>query len=226
MGGRWIVMKVVEPVSIPGKQGQSVVRSTCYVNAEKQEDIFAEDMDGPAVEARITITLLLTCRQVYIEALPILHQRNTFCFPAEHFGVLFFSPLGRSCLQSIRHLSLYVPYQDGHSYHFDTPWTWKTVFPILKEIHIQSLELGFGNNTVAGSGPFKDSDAVLRTVWGHSVLEIRGPSHFQLSLNFDDEVPPARGKEIEQRFQQLMIGPGADERYAKFLEEWETSWKV
>ncbi|KAF8133606.1 hypothetical protein K438DRAFT_806168 [Mycena galopus ATCC 62051] len=124
LGGRWISMKAV---SIPGEQGQPVVRSTCYEPVGGVEDIYVvDDMDSTAVEAKIPIALLLTCRQIYLEALPTLHQRNTFC-SADDFAALF-SALGRHCLPHIRYLNIYAPYDSEYRHGYSRDRTWRTVF--------------------------------------------------------------------------------------------------
>ncbi|KAF8134725.1 hypothetical protein K438DRAFT_1997615 [Mycena galopus ATCC 62051] len=173
-------------------------------------------MDSTAVEAKIPIALLLTCRQIYLEALPTLHQRNTFCFPADDFAALF-SALGRHCLPHIRYLNIYAPYKYRHGYSLDR--TWRTVFPNVRKMRLMNLALGFKNAHTA-TGPFRDIDAIMDTLWAHSVLGIRGLRRFRLSLKFVDGVPPTLGLEIEGKFQQLMIGPGADERYDAFMNQY------
>ncbi|KAF8134726.1 hypothetical protein K438DRAFT_1883156 [Mycena galopus ATCC 62051] len=230
LGGRWISMGAVNPVSIPGKQGRSVVRSTCYEAVDDAEDVRCMDsttcyLGSTATKAKIPIALLLTCRQVYLEALPTLHQRNMFLFPACNFDGLFFAALGRHCLPHIRHLNVYVPYQYGCTYDLDAPGTWRTVFWVLREMRLQSLALGF-KDPLAASGPFENSDSIFETVWAHDILKIRGLRCFRLGVKFVDGVPPTLGPEIEQKFQQLMIGSGADERYEVFMKKWKSGKKA
>ncbi|KAJ6468318.1 hypothetical protein C8R45DRAFT_1018283 [Mycena sanguinolenta] len=225
LGGRWIKIKV------ENKQDRLVGRSTWCKSFDNAEDIDgagdideAGDTDSLSSDptARIPIALLLTCRQVYVEALRILHQRNTFCFPALNFDRLFDSSLGRYSLPNIRRLGIYVPYMYGGSYDFDDQSTWPTVFPLIHEMpHLESLALDFGKTIFTASGFFVDSDVNMHTVWAHAVLGIRGLRHFRLCIKFVEGLGPEREKEIEQRFQRLMVGSGADERYSAFLEDWQ-----
>ncbi|KAF7375274.1 hypothetical protein MSAN_00414200 [Mycena sanguinolenta] len=216
--GRWIRIKAEE------KQNRLVSRWSWFDPFGNAEDIDeAGDTDSLKSDptAEIPISLLLTCRQVHIEALPILYQRTTFCFPALNFDSLFDASLGRYSLLNIRRLSIYVPYMYGGSYDFDDQSTWPTVFPLIHKMpHLESLALDFGKTIFTASGFFADSEVKMHTVWAHAVLSIRGLRHFRLSIKFVEGVSPEREREIEQRFQRLMVGPGADERYQAFLEDW------
>ncbi|KAJ7184622.1 hypothetical protein C8R46DRAFT_1064657 [Mycena filopes] len=80
----------------------------------------------------ISPQLLRSCRQVYIEALPVLHQRNTFHLPADHLATVVDGALGSYCLPDIRSV-----YLECNIYPQDGPPD--TVVPLLRRMGLRRL---------------------------------------------------------------------------------------
>ncbi|KAJ6606073.1 hypothetical protein DFH09DRAFT_1119232 [Mycena vulgaris] len=99
------------------------VRSACY------EPVDAEADCPPALGVpadSIPTGFLFSCRQVYLEALPILHQRNTFHFRVHELVAVVLSGLGRYCLPDIRSIHLL------HSYRGFRAPVWATAFALSR----------------------------------------------------------------------------------------------
>src|ERR1700761_7283086 len=68
-----------------------------YHNPENPRDVYRESQTD-----QITLPLLLTCRQIYLEALPALYQHNTFYVPLRIFELAMLRGLGPHSLSLIR----------------------------------------------------------------------------------------------------------------------------
>ncbi|KAJ6554168.1 hypothetical protein B0H19DRAFT_1235603 [Mycena capillaripes] len=137
LSGRWISMKL----------------STIYQPIDDSDEPHSFPVDDewarrkpelPPLGERIPIALLLTCRRVYLEALPIMHRRNTFYFQANQFAPIVLSSLGRYCLSNIRSISI-VHYVDIPHENNIPPW--ESVFALIREMRLESLEFGFAGLT-------------------------------------------------------------------------------
>ncbi|KAJ7184600.1 hypothetical protein C8R46DRAFT_1064580 [Mycena filopes] len=162
--------------------------------------------DGPSklgfpVEG-INPALFLSCRQVYLEALPILYGSNTFYFLAHQVATIVQSALGPSYLSEIR--SVYL-FEIGRVH------SWPDVSLQLQKMRLTTLSLTLESlyiQTKAGVD-------LVDTPWAHGILAIRNLRVFELTFTRD----VVSQKELAERCRQLMIGPGADEKYAEFLLE-------
>ncbi|KAJ7262043.1 hypothetical protein C8J57DRAFT_1336055, partial [Mycena rebaudengoi] len=157
----------------------------------------------------LPVALLRTCRQVYLEALPILHQRNTFRLDTESAPGIILGGLGLYSLPNIR--SVEVEFYDGGG---DTRFS--AACRLLEAAGLESVTLLFCR----------------------SLLRIRGLRRLVLLCDYPnpaggveqeaDEFAFTRRKWILQDEEKvrkamvelcaLMIGPEADARYSAFLE--------
>ncbi|KAF7337986.1 hypothetical protein MVEN_02022300 [Mycena venus] len=157
--------------------------------------------------------LLLLCRQVFSEALPILHRRSTFHFWASDLEVVLRSlNLGRYYQKSdIR--SVYLLY--------DLTDMSRRVIPLLQQIpHFERLAIEF-QFRLPQEKEVDPQSAALRSNWGRDILGFRNLR--QLELWFSPAVPwehsVYRDGKLVQRFRELMIGSGAGEKYRRFIED-------
>ncbi|KAJ7490965.1 hypothetical protein FB451DRAFT_628542 [Mycena latifolia] len=212
LGGRVISLKLVTSKL----HKHYVVRSKFYEPADVADGSrirLNSDIPGE----RIPIALLFACRQVYLEALPILHRCNTFYFRAHEFAGIFLAALGRYCLADIRNIYLYRSYRRRVYHSFVGPWM--EAFELLKQMHLDCLIFEFG----VDQRDWRDLDLdmpVLNGWWTRYVVKIRNLRRFDLWFDHADasEVPTYR-TDVAQKLRDLMIGPKADERYSMLLEE-------
>ncbi|KAJ6567092.1 hypothetical protein B0H19DRAFT_1374410 [Mycena capillaripes] len=192
-------------------RGHNIVRSTYY---ELPDDLYSGLIRiALAPTDRIFIALLLSCRQVYLEALPIMHRRNTFHFLVHEFEVIVLSALGGYCLADIQ--SVYL----SHNYRTMYVPPWATVFPLLHRMRLRDLTFEFDFRRLEWTEITPQRD-VFNTAWGRSVLGVRNLRAFGLFFKNGDPLEyPVYRTNIAERFRQLMVEPGADERYWDFLED-------
>ncbi|KAJ7262059.1 hypothetical protein C8J57DRAFT_1336082 [Mycena rebaudengoi] len=182
----------------------------------------------------LPVALLRTCRQVYTEALPVMHQRNTFQFDLWSFRAVVLGGLGLYSLSNIRSVRVRVDYGGEEQ--------WRAMCRLLEGAGLADLTLDF---------QYRPGDIILEDMnseWWRSLLRIRGLRTFVLRWEypppggvvvpdadpagsardrlherrlralariFGDEVKVARAME---ELHALMVGPDADERYRSFLE--------
>ncbi|KAJ7131388.1 hypothetical protein C8R44DRAFT_57087 [Mycena epipterygia] len=199
LGGRVICLKLVA----------SRVQSTCYEAVEGGPNTL--DVPADAIPA----ALLLSCRQVFLEALPILHRRNVFHITVHELQFVVFAGLGRHCLPDIR--SIYL----CHSYRLNTTYVppWAAVFDLLQQMRLDSLAFEFEVEKLQGT-ELDPGRSLLDSAWGSRVVHIRNLRRFEFFLKDGDppQYPLYRINAV-QRLQELMIGTEADTRYKMLLEE-------
>jgi hypothetical protein len=190
------------------------LNSACYVpllDAESGPNKLDVPADG------ISTGLLFSCRQVYLEALPILRQRNTFYLQVYSLADVLAS-LGYYCLPDIRSVYLHHIFDDRASFHGRF---WDVTLPLLQRMRLDSLVFEFEKySSHLDSGSEPELASVLYTEWGRGVLGIRNLRRLAIFLTPN---PPVYMKNINQQFRKLMVGPGADERYAVFRQEYPES---
>ncbi|KAJ7684339.1 hypothetical protein DFH06DRAFT_4708 [Mycena polygramma] len=205
LGGRVVCFHFVSPYKI---------RSACY-EAVDYPSVNLQKLDMPADS--LDTALLRTCRQIYLEARPILYQRNTFYFTAHDLEATVLFALGTHCLPDIRSVHLYHTYRQSQ---FVPPWA--AIFPLLQQMRLTHLVFQFelDNRLLNGHVPWFNSHVdVLEGTWAQSVLGIR--NLYQFGLFFEGEEGPqdlGYRTQIAEGLRELMIGTRADERYKKFLE--------
>ncbi|KAJ7780174.1 hypothetical protein DFH07DRAFT_794067 [Mycena maculata] len=183
-----------------------VVRATCYMPSEDPHR--PNSMLVPA--DNIPVALLLSCRQVYLEALPIMHQKNTYHFHLEDFHPAIQYGLGQYCLPNIRSIYLY------HSYP-ERPRTrsWDPTFRILQQMRLDALTLEFEILEWTELHPRTFS---VDSAWCRSLLAIRGLRI--LDIFFRSGNPPDRPmyrETVVQTLRELMIGAEADVKYKALM---------
>ncbi|KAJ7794793.1 hypothetical protein B0H14DRAFT_2922294 [Mycena olivaceomarginata] len=125
LGGRLINLLVVDG---PSKR-RRMVWSRCYVLVDNLAHARTRNIPAAAAD-QLSPALLRSCRQIYTEALPILHQRNTFSFCASQLEVLVRCGLGEYCLPDIR--SIYV-------YEYEPSSEWRDVFVLLHRMGLERM---------------------------------------------------------------------------------------
>ncbi|KAJ6500813.1 hypothetical protein C8R45DRAFT_1092877 [Mycena sanguinolenta] len=207
LGGRVLHIQFVGPYQ---------VRSTCY-----------QPVDHPSVNPQrlndrtdgILTPLLRSCRQVYLEAQPILFQLNTLYFSVLELEMA--EGVGLHFLRDIRSVYLYHNYRTSA---FVPPW--HAVFPLLQQMHLTRLVFHFELETsFANVGNWVGSRVdILERTWVPGVLSIRNLNQF--GLFFEDGKAPEKSlcrANIAEEMRQLMIGTRADENYRKFLQTWNVN---
>ncbi|KAJ7700741.1 hypothetical protein B0H17DRAFT_210715 [Mycena rosella] len=163
----------------------------------------------------IATTLLLSCRQVYLEALPVLYRHNTLHVYVPNLEAVVRTAMGQHCLSDLRSLHLCHKYYGPSSEIFDSDAPlWTAVFTLLKQMQIYCLVVDFQLFQVDWTS--LDSHRVLDSVWSRGVLELRNLRRFEVSFKFKEVENPERllmWSNTVQALRHLMIGPGADERY-------------
>ncbi|KAJ7765670.1 glycoside hydrolase superfamily [Mycena metata] len=183
--GRLINFELL-PGDFPGMSA-SIRTSWCYLPVDDLDRIPIHTMFR-AESAALSPQFLLSCRQAYIEALPILHQRNTFRFPADYLATVVSGALGSYCLPDIRSVylqSLYYSHDHGDPSN--------TVVTLLQQMNVSRLAFDFQFFPIPEP----------QSPWGRTVLEFRNLRRLEMWGDNQDVV---------SKFQQLMIGPGADEK--------------
>ncbi|KAF7313333.1 hypothetical protein HMN09_00488800 [Mycena chlorophos] len=191
--------------------------------------VFAPDPNKPRRLLRVPylgVAVLETCRQLYLEGLPVFHQRNIFQFDIRHFAKLFPCAPGLHCVGTVRHVSLlYSRWADSE--------LWTLTFDLLRMMQLETLSIisGISYNV----RPLVESFA-LNKRWGRQLLAIRGlralditlsevwlQSHSSRVKQVDSDGREVDGllplKQLVDEYRTLMVGPKADERYLAFLAE-------
>ncbi|KAJ7254812.1 hypothetical protein C8J57DRAFT_1236544 [Mycena rebaudengoi] len=177
LGGRWIRMKR-RMVEISRGYFESVIQSPGPRSGRPPTG--QRNPQSPPLSDSISVALLSTCRQVYVEALPIMHCRNTFHFEAVDFACLFRASLGSYSLPDIRSISIV----HVGNYRGDCAAPWVSVFPLVQKMGLQTLEFGFS------AAAFEESsyDPFLGTEWVRGILAIKGLHRFRFFVRDMDEV--------------------------------------
>ncbi|KAJ6554208.1 hypothetical protein B0H19DRAFT_1262596 [Mycena capillaripes] len=165
------------------------------------DDEWARRKPEPPVGERILTALLLTCRQVYLEALPILYRRNTFYFQANQFTPTVLSSLGRYSLLNIRSISI-VHYVDVCDQDLIPPWSY--VFPLTREMRLERLKLGFAGLTDQILGV--QDDSWRYSDWAYGVYALNGLHRFSFFMRDTDTTSCL----INRTFQHVLFGRKTD----------------
>ncbi|KAJ6555464.1 hypothetical protein DFH09DRAFT_1492835 [Mycena vulgaris] len=164
--------------------------------------------DVPADD--IPIALLLSCRQVNLEVLRIMHQRNTFHFHAKELNTMVLGRTGPVLPPGHLH-SDYCGI--GHTRHWlDSVPSWLDAIPLLPhESLVFMFEFGWVDGRRLGGGASMWSASGTCTVSRYS-------SRMKTRWR--------RWTDLAQTLRDVMIGPGADDRYRILLEEKEEQMRV
>ncbi|KAJ7881193.1 hypothetical protein B0H13DRAFT_2667686 [Mycena leptocephala] len=178
-----------------------ILHTACYALSEAQDIL--NDMPIPA--DKIPIALLRTCRSVYVEVLPTIHTRNTFCFQLGDFPAAIQSGLGMYCLPDIRNLYLYHNYPTTSS-----EFVWARAHRILRRMRLETLTLRFGSKV-------DPSDFSVEKGWFRDLLIFRDWHLRSLDIFFRIGSLAGGPLPMTQTLRDLMIGPEADEKYKAFV---------
>ncbi|KAJ7308569.1 hypothetical protein DFH08DRAFT_490302 [Mycena albidolilacea] len=185
-----------------------ILRTTCYpaewLSAPNDPGIVDPPDDIP-------VALLLACRAVYVEALPIMHHQNTYYFNLRDLPDILQCSLGQYCLPEIRKLYIHQDF----SFRVPTVGLWDSVFETLQHMCLEVLTLEF---TVDSAQVHREGFPV-DNAWRLGLLAIR---HLRTLNIFFQTLGPDSPLDAEkiidvQAFRDLMIGPEADEKYEAFL---------
>ncbi|KAJ7147618.1 hypothetical protein C8R43DRAFT_1010142 [Mycena crocata] len=202
VGNRLVHLELVENKRLR----QLMIRTACYAPLGPQTP---NPLLVPA--EMIPVGLLLACRQVYLEVLPILHQRNTFYFYLEDFRPAIQCGLGQYCLPDIRRVYLFHSYPDG-------PWArpWEPAFLTLQKMpRLDTLALEFEILEWTDVHPRTFS---IDNAWCRNLLETRGLRSLDIFFRGGNPVDnPDHRETVERTLRELMVGPEADERYKALL---------
>nr|GAT47741.1 predicted protein [Mycena chlorophos] len=172
--------------------------------------------DAESLESSIT----QTCRQLYLEGMPLVFQKNTLEFDIRYFVRIISEGVGLHWVADFRHLVLRcTPPSDDK--------TWLNIFKLLHAMKLESLVIDCEVIYNVGS-------LVLTLApdsrWGRRLLAIRGLQYFSIKLPeplrfgdperyLDDGVPIRLANKLAAEYQALMVGPDAEENYQAFLKE-------
>ncbi|KAJ7461121.1 hypothetical protein FB451DRAFT_1498267 [Mycena latifolia] len=216
LGGRVVCLRLFQSNLVTG-ESHYAVRSAYYTPGDEASAYaYAPNRLDAAVEA-LPIALLSACRQVYVEALPILHGRNTFSCSVQDLEVVALAALGRYCLPNLRSVYLF------HSYRrFRTPG-WANIAAFIQQMRLETLAFEFEFDAVYlkfDEWHLALDRPVLAGSWSGEIVKICNLRHFDVFFTAGErpEYPTYR-TEVAQRMRDLMIRPEADERYRVLLKE-------
>ncbi|KAJ6500818.1 hypothetical protein C8R45DRAFT_979219 [Mycena sanguinolenta] len=194
-----------------------VFASTFYQPIEDPDKIF-EYQHQPLADD-ISVALLLSCRQIYLEALPILHRRNTFYFSVHDFHTVATAALGQYCLKDIR--SVYL--RDSSTaldkpLYFDSQWS--TAFLLLRQMRLESLTIELPASVIVDETKPHPHDAVLDSGWGRGIVQVKGLRRFMLFFTSGDPpLLPGFNNSFLGRLRAIITGEKADEYEGSFLSD-------
>ncbi|KAJ7483295.1 hypothetical protein FB451DRAFT_1393407 [Mycena latifolia] len=188
------------------------IHTTCYGPSEEPDTPNTLLVTLLVPTDKISFALSLSCRQVYFEALAVMHGRNTFHFYLEDFLPAIQCELGDYCLPDIRRVYLSSRYPDR-----PLMWQWAPAFVALRRMGLHTLTLEFA---ILEWTELHPSTFSVDNAWCRSLLAIRDLHH--LHILFRDGNPPDSPMHREYATQilcDLMIGPEADEKYGRLLTD-------
>ncbi|KAJ7700729.1 hypothetical protein B0H17DRAFT_1046455 [Mycena rosella] len=217
LGGRVISLTLVASRTASGAR-HNRVQSACFEPVDEADDR-PNKLDVPADS--IPVALLLSCRQIYLEALPVLHQQNTFHFRMHELEAVAHAGLGRYCLMDIH--SIYLVYSDRrYGWH-----NWIKMGAVLQQMRTEHLAFEFEFARSLQAGLHRGYVTELEGWWGYAVATIWTLRRFELFFtDGDPPTEPLYRTKVVQRLRELME---ADKRYGRVLEKKEqdpsASWR-
>ncbi|KAK7036004.1 hypothetical protein R3P38DRAFT_2698105 [Favolaschia claudopus] len=166
---------------------------------------------------KVTTAILLSCRQTYHEALPVLYGQNTFYCSVGELAPLVRIGLGTWCLPYIHSIDL------DHNFPLGSLWgtdsvVWDIAFALLQQMNLKRLVFRFEvANAVNWTERHPRVDTLYDTEWADQVLGLRSLLSFALFLRdfmtYEYSVP-----DVAQEMRNLLIGPQAEDKYREYLE--------
>ncbi|KAJ7656663.1 hypothetical protein B0H17DRAFT_1146099 [Mycena rosella] len=218
LGGRVIGLKRVRSAPKPAtavsdvssESSDYVVQSTCYEISDSPNG--SSNIFG--VTEGIPTALLLSCRQVYFEALPILHRCNTFHAQVGEFEEVLLAALGRHYLPDIRNIYLCYSYSTLNSVRPQ----WTAVFALLRQMRLQSLTFEF-QDRLEGT-ELDPAGAVLDSPWARGVLGIRNLRRFELFFKNGASSEYSQYRiNLAERLREVVVQPRAKEPVERSAED-------
>ncbi|KAJ7233093.1 hypothetical protein C8J57DRAFT_170187 [Mycena rebaudengoi] len=164
LGGRLVDMELVPEPEL----GRLRFRTVCYPLSEEANTPALMDVPTNG----IPVAFLLSCRQVYLEALPTLHQRNRFYFRIQHFKIAVLCGFGPHWLPEIR--NLYLLHIGGiHR------TVWNSVFPLLAQTSLDCLTIEFDPQSWLGVN-IRARSLNFATQWRRGLRGVRGLRHLEI----------------------------------------------
>lgn len=212
LGGRLITIQII---SSPHREF-SIIRSQFY----PAPDDLAHSPTQEVPPEGIPTAFLFTCRQIYSEALSILHGHNTFHIWANQLEEVVRCALGYHCLPDICNVYIF------HPDNMFQGCRWTDVFAILHRMNLRRMGFKFAKFAIdpkfnTGREPGSNPDpfeAVLDTSWGRNVLGLKSRNLRRFELWF---APDASGyspedvmykRELAERLRQQLMITGAGGR--------------
>ncbi|KAJ7269670.1 hypothetical protein C8J57DRAFT_1322704 [Mycena rebaudengoi] len=194
--------RVVQILLVPRlRRRRRVIRTKCYRSVEEISTV--DGLRAPSQTDKLPVALLRACRQVYTEALPMLHQRNTFYLNAKDFAPTILAALGQYSLGDIRSVHL--------AYCSRRIWRGRSVFLLLPRMGLRSLTIEFQEEEWMDM--YLDiPDHSVDSPWCQDLLSLPKLQSFDVIFkdHFGAEDPTDR-EAFKREMRELMMGTPAVE---------------
>ncbi|KAJ7159082.1 hypothetical protein C8R43DRAFT_1178993 [Mycena crocata] len=196
-----------------GKRSSIQSSSSALEDFPGEMELLFSSKASTTLAQRIPVALLRTCRQIYQEGQPTLHQCNTFYFMVEEFPAVLLAGLGRYSLPDIRRIHIV----DISGYYSPAAPSWEVAFPLLRTMRLDHLAC------VSFSSERLDEHrlAGMDDVFSRELLTIRNLRSLDIQWFGPVEASPQQETRdnLQRAFRELMIGPDADTRYEARLQQ-------
>ncbi|KAJ7261861.1 hypothetical protein C8J57DRAFT_459340 [Mycena rebaudengoi] len=197
--------RAVQISLVPHSRRRRVIRTKCYWSAEETNTYTAVDnLGGSSQTDRLPVAFLRSCRQVYLEALVILHQRNTYYFDVREFSPAVLGALGE------------YSFGDIHNVHLThctlLMWPRSSVFSLLARMGLRCLTVEFQEEEWMGILHLDTPDYSVSSPWCQNLLPL--PKLQKFDVIFKDRfgaVDPADREAFKQQMRELIMGPAVAE---------------
>ncbi|KAJ7233096.1 hypothetical protein C8J57DRAFT_170211 [Mycena rebaudengoi] len=197
--------RAVQISLVPHSRRRRVIRTKCYWSAEETNTYTAVDnLGGSSQTDRLPVAFLRSCRQVYLEALVILHQRNTYYFDVREFSPAVLGALGE------------YSFGDIHNVHLThctlLMWPRSSVFSLLARMGLRCLTIEFQEEEWMGILHLDTPDYSVSSPWCQNLLPL--PKLQKFDVIFKDRfgaVDPADREAFKQQMRELIMGPAVAE---------------
>ncbi|KAJ7063729.1 hypothetical protein C8F01DRAFT_1134102 [Mycena amicta] len=198
LGGRQIRLQILD--DWPNQR--RFVRAKCYYYSDVRTELEGNGNTNTETADRPTVALLRACRQIYLEAQPILLAQNTFCFVEYDLQTILPASLGLFALPQLRSLCVEFPgFPHDMSYLLGYPPQ------LLSEMHMPALQrLTFRFHDNDSYSPevhtaTQDPRILLDTPWGGLVRKLTTLEEVRMVFMFRGvqvDVEDKRWKELER----------------------------
>ncbi|KAK7031642.1 hypothetical protein R3P38DRAFT_2619976 [Favolaschia claudopus] len=190
-----------------------ILQTTCFLhhgfkNSDTPLTLWALETAEP-----IPVALLLSCRSVYTEVLPILYGRNTVLCYMRDFPRIIECGLGMHVLPEIRHLYFQQP-------HFLSLSNSSPVWPMLESMQLNSLTVEFFTLLRVEFDNMKWTRYLqvfrLDDFSAHALLALPNLRNLNIIFRSDHLDPPVPAERAfdSQTFQEFITEPADDQQIA------------